>query len=515
MIRFLVAWLLAASAMNAHAETFTVTRTDDPVPDGCQPGDCSLREAMEAAEANDPHGGIDTIALPNGSYVLVRGELDAVEQALRVQGGGPGQTRIELPIQGADLFRVRASGQLQLNGLTLVSDGATSVSAYQSASLVLVDVRVEHGPIVVHNNEGVSQIRHSELRDGLYTQSDLRIEDSTLHYLYQSAPPSGTPSTTLRRTLIDGTLSAGTSLIGVHVGTLAIQDSTLSDTTLSFYGAAHVDVRDSTIARSKITIGNTGSTLHLRRVHYIDGSGPIRTEATAHVTIEDSLFEGNTVRALYAAGGADWSVRGSSFVNNRVDGNAGGAILLEDDTTMVIDNSTFSANTFTVEAAGNGARGAAIGFRNGSGAQFLLRHVTLVPPAFMPAGIVGTAIGGHGNGVTLDIANTIVRGTCGMNAGVLRANIGNIESPGNTCGLNALHNLVNASAASLALGALGGNGGRTPTHLPTAGSVAINTANNATCLPTDQRGFRRPGGGRCDVGAVEADSPDVFADGFE
>jgi hypothetical protein len=254
----------------------------------------------------------------------------------------------------------------------------------------------------------------------------------------------------------------------------------------------------------------------MRRVHYIDNAGPVRTDTAVTVTIEDSLFEDNTVRAVYASGGAEWTISGSSFVNNRVDGNAGGAIVLEDDTTLRIRNSTFSGNSFTVEAAADGARGAAIGFRNGTGAQLILTHVTLVRPNTMPVGVVGTVIGGHGNGVTLTLSNSIVRGTCGMNTGVLFNNAGNIESVGDTCGLDPQTNRINVSVASLALGSLANNGGPTPTHLPATGSLAIDRASTPQCLPTDQRGYARPGGVRCDVGALEADGDDtLFADGFE
>jgi hypothetical protein len=57
--------------------------------------------------------------------------------------------------------------------------------------------------------------------------------------------------------------------------------------------------------------------------------------------------------------------------------------------------------------------------------------------------------------------------------------------------------------ATAALGPLAANGGHTLTHLPAAGSPAIDTANPARCPATDQRGVARPQGGGCDVGAVE------------
>jgi hypothetical protein len=51
------------------------------------------------------------------------------------------------------------------------------------------------------------------------------------------------------------------------------------------------------------------------------------------------------------------------------------------------------------------------------------------------------------------------------------------------------------------LGPLANNGGPTLTHLPQAGSPAID--HGSGCPPTDQRGAARPVGLACDIGAVE------------
>jgi len=56
---------LSSGALDARATTFTVTRTDDPSPDDCLPGDCSLREATLAANANDPAVNLDPVDIPD------------------------------------------------------------------------------------------------------------------------------------------------------------------------------------------------------------------------------------------------------------------------------------------------------------------------------------------------------------------------------------------------------------------------------------------------------------------
>src|SRR5687768_11484088 len=51
------------------AADFSPTRFDDPAPDGCRAGDCSLREALIAANAAP---GRDRILLAAGTYALSR-----------------------------------------------------------------------------------------------------------------------------------------------------------------------------------------------------------------------------------------------------------------------------------------------------------------------------------------------------------------------------------------------------------------------------------------------------------
>src|SRR4051812_19567522 len=49
-------------------ETYVVTRDDDPPVEGCQPGDCTLREAILAANA---HPGADIVELGEHEVMLM------------------------------------------------------------------------------------------------------------------------------------------------------------------------------------------------------------------------------------------------------------------------------------------------------------------------------------------------------------------------------------------------------------------------------------------------------------
>ncbi len=91
--------VLAAPAF--AGTTFTVTRTDDPLPDSCAQGNCSLREAVLAANASP---GLDTVVLQPTTYTLgnqpscgsddfCQGDLDVTEN-LDIRSAGPGDATI-------------------------------------------------------------------------------------------------------------------------------------------------------------------------------------------------------------------------------------------------------------------------------------------------------------------------------------------------------------------------------------------------------------------------------------
>jgi CSLREA domain-containing protein len=101
--------LLSASSW-AHAATFVVTKTAD-TNDGTCDSDCSLREAIIAANANP---GADVITLPAGTYTLTipgagedggaTGDLDILGD-LTINGAGASTTIVN----GGGLDRVSTS----------------------------------------------------------------------------------------------------------------------------------------------------------------------------------------------------------------------------------------------------------------------------------------------------------------------------------------------------------------------------------------------------------------------
>ena len=98
-----VAAVVPLMVPSAAAASFSPTRFDDPAPDGCGATDCSLREAVLAAEGS---AGADTIVIPAGIYTLTRatpsgttddgatGDLD-INSALTITGEGSKRTVID------------------------------------------------------------------------------------------------------------------------------------------------------------------------------------------------------------------------------------------------------------------------------------------------------------------------------------------------------------------------------------------------------------------------------------
>ena len=170
MCRSLAASLLALFALNAYAATFQVTRTNDPSPNGCLPGDCSLREAMEAAQANDPAAGPDIVVMPSGNYTLTD-SLEPVSQGLNVQGAGSDLTRIVLDVEFTDVFKAAAGGEIVLAGLSLDTAGTAVDGCYagfQGVPMSLDDVVFEDGNFL---SCGAATVRRSEVRNEASTAS--------------------------------------------------------------------------------------------------------------------------------------------------------------------------------------------------------------------------------------------------------------------------------------------------------------------------------------------------------
>jgi predicted outer membrane repeat protein len=209
-------------------------------------------------------------------------------------------------------------------------------------------------------------------------------------------------------------------------------------------------------------------------------------------------------------------IESSSFVGNK-SGGSGGAIALSlalvpgeppvGPAAIDLTNVTIAGNS----AAGNGGGVYATG---GAGDVLTVASSTIVDNSAGVGG--GIDAGGAPTLVDTIVANNPTLAlSSGDLAGTYTANYNLIKTPAFAT-LNGSHNLVGIDPL---LGALGMNGGPTPTLLPEPKSPVIDAGDPAFAPPPDfdQRGLPRVINGIIDIGAVErqAVEDDVFRGGFE
>ncbi|MGH2683852.1 MAG: hypothetical protein ACRDJP_00105, partial [Actinomycetota bacterium] len=147
----LAAGAVLAIPSPAAAGSLTVTRFDDPVPDGCAAGDCSLREALVAANATPAH---DTIALDSGVYSLslagtgedaaADGDLDVTSPAT-ISGRGRGVTVLDAGGAATGERALDVLSAVTVSGLTVRNStdvDRAGVSARDGSTLTMTDVAV-------------------------------------------------------------------------------------------------------------------------------------------------------------------------------------------------------------------------------------------------------------------------------------------------------------------------------------------------------------------------------------
>ncbi|MFN8619395.1 MAG: choice-of-anchor Q domain-containing protein [Chloroflexota bacterium] len=260
---------------------------------------------------------------------------------------------------------------------------------------------------------------------------------------------------TLRRTTVDGNQASGKLAIGGGI-----------------QGSAVVSLTDSVVTDNTAQ-GDSQAT-----------GGGVAAAATGRIT--RSTLARNLARAV------------NPTVSNAI---GGGASIGE----AAVANSTISGNTAQ-------ALGLAVGGASGGGLQ-------LGDGSVIASTIAGnTALSGGGlfMGGAVEVGTTIIAG----NAGTLGRDCAevsgsssagrNLIGDGTGCndifvnGTNGDKVGTGASPILAKLGPLADNGGLTPTRALKAGSPAIDAGGSSPCsTTTDQRGVKRPRGGRCDIGAFE------------
>jgi CSLREA domain-containing protein len=518
---FVAAALALTVALPAQAaQTITVgpvTDTVDPSPaDGICQVPCTLRAAVQTANGAGS-AGADTIVLPAGTYNRTVGGSDGADPAatgdldvtgdLTITGGGQATTTVDgkslervfdvLPGVTADFSGMTITGGLASDGFTGTAGGGVRVGEHTggSATATLSDVTLIDN--VANDGAGVAT-------DAAGTSLTL----NRVSVLDNNPPAAGNAegggvnerfggTVTINNSLVSGnTADAGAGVTDDGGGTITINDSTVSDndadpTNGQTGGVYETGGGNVTLNRSTVS-GNTAPQ-----------AGGVAEDGGGTVTIVDSTISDNhTVGSSSLAGdaggvlrdgGGTVSIRGSAIVGNTAE--VGGGIEDFGGTgPFDIVNTTISGNQATTRGGGIHAEGPG---------ALTLTNVTLRDNT----GGAGASDIDNCNGVpscsgapdTINVRNTIVA-SGGVNCFGPTSSGGNNLDSGSTCGFGAAGDLKNTAPL---LGALANNGGPTVTHAELTESPTIDRGNPAICPGTDQRGFPRPFGPACDIGAFE------------
>jgi hypothetical protein len=508
-----VALAICFVALDARAATFEVTRADDPAPNGCLPDDCSLREAVDATATTAE---ADTIVLGSGQYQVTRGEI-GIDREITIEGAGSTATRIT---SSGDytLLHALPFGALTLIGVEIGSADGIAVGVADNATATLREVHVpaNAGGVGTENESGDGQT------------ASIRVEDSTIESGF-ACFQSGGVCRVFDSHLDQVVMAAEFELVR------SVVDGNNDD----FWGVTIASSTPATITESTIRgthrplylIGNgeAAARVHVRRTRFVDNTGPLVGDRVSIIDMDEVEFRHHVVGAanagdaavLHAIPGPAWFISRALVVGNRGGDALDGAVIrVVGGGRVVFDNSTFDDNTFRAGTS----YGHTIGVYNNSSTPTILwlLHVTMRRSLALTDTTTGSLLTVRGPTTDVRVDNSALHGTCGFGGGgAIVQGVGNAEASGDTCGFDAATNQVDVNASQLALGDLDDHGGFTRSFYPNDRlSVLVDAADDAFCSAfgeLDQRGYARPAGERCDIGAIEVDAiaDSIFADAFE
>lgn len=442
---------LAAMAGVSNAATITVNTNDDPIGANLCPAVCSLRHAITAASVI---GGDTIVFAPNlaSPITLTQGEIQ-IDRPLTIRG--PGARALTISAQNASRVLV----------------------AYASATIS--DLEIAHGTMTGANGADGANLGEAGapgasaaggcvlIPGGVDVVFDrVAIRDCRATGGNGGNGVAGLPGPPLIASSNGGAAGNATGgAIDLH-GTLSLLDSSVVD------------------------------------AHAIGGTGGKGGHANGGLVLDGFSGDGGSA--------------------------SGGAIYAHDGAGLRIANSTI-ANGFST--AGNSPTTLVLGHGGNATAGLVFVGSGLMPADLEFSTLAnGTVVAGTGLGHATASANAINAGTnlvvlssiiVGAQSGVTLCAAAPTSAPASvnlgedaSCGFSAQATLAQT------LNPLDVIATPWPAYAPVAGGPAVDAA--ATCLDiagqavtADQHGAPRPQGAKCDLGAIEFQSDDIFADGFD
>ena len=328
---------LVGHAALADANTYAPTRLDDPIPGKCKPSDCSLREALIAANR---HGGRDTIVARGGKvYGLT----------ISPQGGDDasgGDLNITDPLTITHSGHKRAAVDA---GAIPGGDGVFFLSSPSGASVTLSGLVIRNGS--AGNGGGIFVKRGS-----------LKLSRSIVSGNFAGGDGGGIEhnggSLSLLKSAVKGNISASDGGgINAIAGSLTIKRSSVSGNTIGSGGpdegggiatSVPAVIQSSTVSGNKTISG--------------DGGGIFAQLTTAKLTMTNYTLANNS-----AAGGGDATL-----------GNGGG-IFAQLTADVSLNDVTIAHNRADADNSANSNVGG--GFRTASGASLSIENSLVVSNA--------------------------------------------------------------------------------------------------------------------------------------
>lgn len=339
----------ALAAAPAGAADLIVTDTGDGPTSSCAPQDCSLREAVLAANLTPEDDrilmgpGTHTLALAGADDTAAAGDLDIGPGLVTLVGAGADATTVDGG--GVDrVFHVLTGGRLVLTGLTVRGGAATGGGGAVLSGGDLVLRRT-----TLTANTATADGSAIEATAGSLDLGEVTVAGNTAGS-GAALRTQATVVSRLERVRVTGNSTTGSGPGGIeNLGTMLIAGSTISTNTAGLNSSAGgvrnqsgvLTITDSTIAGNTSPTSDSGGLfipaglVSLRRVT-ISGNtadsngGALRSQGTAAVLIEDSTITGNSSSAdpVAALGDSRMLVRGSIVAGNGGDGCGGTLVSL-------------------------------------------------------------------------------------------------------------------------------------------------------------------------------------------
>jgi hypothetical protein len=437
------------------------------------------------------------------------------DRSVVIKGQGPANTTIDGNANGS-VFIVEVNSALTLEGVT-VTNGSSSIAGAGIRNLGTTRL---FNTVVKENN--VSSAKGG----GIFSLDTLTVENSWIInnssstegggvFLYDTAHFTNTVisgnvadegggvavegdnavATFVNTQILDNEAEIGGGIWFTSNPTSSIYNSLISNNRASEAGGAIMNGGNLQIFGSRITGNSTGKNGGLG----ICGGGIINSGG-AYLSSDRGvlLIDSTEIRGNYSAqdgGGicnlsgfgsveAEIEVYNSLIVDNTADD--GGGFYSESDDLAVIENSTVVNNNSISQGGGISA------------SNLQLVNVT-VSQNESPNG-AGIYSSGEVKYVNTIVAGNLSGGDCSAGPSADLTSLGHNIASDNSCDLNGPGDMANINPL---LGPLQNNGGPTHTTAIPSNSPAKDSADNAACPPTDQRGVIRPQGAGCDMGAYE------------